>query len=254
MIVFLIVSACYLLLINNLTSSTKEIYSKIDESYKQSLESSTQSIGLVPGMPAIILPKDNPFNDSSRWLYVSSHHTLPRSYVPKNLVKISVPEPLEFKMKLQPLANDALKKLFSAAKKDGQLLIAVSAYRSIDEQQALLSQRIAEVGSDQAKKYVALPGESEHATGLAVDINTYTSSCVTDANQCAISINAERWLKAHAPRFGFIIRYPEHKEGSTGISYEPWHLRYIGNGAETLSASKLTFDQFVKKVEPSLFK
>jgi LAS superfamily LD-carboxypeptidase LdcB len=83
-----------------------------------------------------------------------------------------------------------------------------SGYRSREEQAMLY-----EEASD--KSYVQPPGSSEHETGLAVDL-----LIPDDASQ--------QWLTDNAWRYGFILRYPVEKESITGISYEPWHFRYVG--------------------------
>ena len=71
---------------------------------------------------------------------------------------------------------------------------------------------------------VAVPGTSEHQTGLAVDIASEDASAqVPDV--------VWRWLEKSAHRYGFIRRYPEGKSAITGISNEPWHFRYVGREA-----------------------
>jgi len=70
------------------------------------------------------------------------------------------------------------------------------------------------------KSFVALPGHSEHQTGLAVDIS-YNGVNIENSKQGT-------WLADNSYKFGFILRYPQHKTDITGIIYEPWHFRYIG--------------------------
>jgi D-alanyl-D-alanine dipeptidase/carboxypeptidase len=106
-------------------------------------------------------------------------------------------------------------------------ITAVSGWRSQREQEKIYGDSLLENGTDFTAKYVALPGHSEHQTGLAVDLALnqpdidfirphfpYTGVC-----------GAFREL---AGRFGFIERYQEGKENITGIAYEPWHFRYVG--------------------------
>ena len=99
-----------------------------------------------------------------------------------------------------------------------------SAYRSKATQQAVWNRR---VNRYQAAGYsknnalaktaleVAVPGTSEHHLGLAVDISAGTA--------------VDNWLAENSWRYGFIVRYPEGKTDITGIIYEPWHFRYVGN-------------------------
>lgn len=106
-----------------------------------------------------------------------------------------------------------------------------SSFRTREEQQQILDDRIMEYKSDgysdedalaAALQWVALPGTSEHELGLAVDINDeqYDERMYS-------------WLAENAHRYGFILRYPPDKEAITGISNEPWHFRYVGIEAAT---------------------
>lgn len=96
-------------------------------------------------------------------------------------------------------------------------------YRTQTEQETILEERTQEyiekrkMGRTEAKlealKTVAVPGYSEHQTGLAMDI-----VCSVDPV----------WLHEHCWEYGFILRYPENKSHITNISYEHWHYRYVG--------------------------
>ena len=35
----------------------------------------------------------------------------------------------------------------------------------------------------------------------------------------------------HCAKYGFILRYPTEKSALTGVGYEPWHYRYVGEEA-----------------------
>ena len=84
------------------------------------------------------------------------------------------------------------------------------------------------------------PGESEHQTGLAIDV-TNTSRCFDKT-----SIEAQ-WLANNAYKYGFILRYPENKEDVTGYSYEPWHIRYVGKDlAEKIYMNSETLEEYLK--------
>ena len=123
-----------------------------------------------------------------------------------------------------------------------------SAYRSITRQQELWTQFENEYGLEYTQNTVAVPGTSEHHTGLAVDI------CL-DVNDTRINDNeamlAEREIfkriHEHLADFGFILRYLPNKKSITGYSYEPWHLRYIGNVtvAKAISAAGLTLEEYL---------
>lgn len=104
-------------------------------------------------------------------------------------------------------------------------VMVVSGFRTAEFQRQLYSDRVASEGVENAAKYVALPGQSEHHTGLAMDLSVYTDSgegyYVRDYEKC-------EWLVENFENYGFILRYPEEKAQITGISYESWHYRYVG--------------------------
>lgn len=113
-------------------------------------------------------------------------------------------------------ALPSLNSLFADAEKMGFSALGInSAYRTETEQFLLYVQ-----ASD--KSLVQKPGESEHATGLAVDLSLERGS-VDSMKRSGLG----RWLSANAWRYGFVLRYPEGKELVTGISFEPWHFRYV---------------------------
>lgn len=101
----------------------------------------------------------------------------------------------------------------------------VALWRSVDTQRYLFDSSAARNGAEHALRYVALPGHSEHHTGLAADFSLYfsdgTSADFTGEGEYA-------WITENAPRYGLILRYREEKETLTGIAWEPWHFRYVG--------------------------
>ena len=104
-------------------------------------------------------------------------------------------------------------------------VIVLSGYRSYDYQENLLQNEIANKGEAEACQWVAQPGNSEHHTGLAFDLSIYhddgTSAEYTGAGKYS-------WINENACLYGFIVRYDAGKRDITGISYEPWHFRYVG--------------------------
>ena len=122
-----------------------------------------------------------------------------------------------------------LQEMFDAARKDGIYPVVWEGYRTYEEQQKILDDKIKAYineGYSQsraertAKEWVALPGTSEHQLGIAVDINADKSKSSND--------EVYTWLAANAHNYGFILRYPQGKQEITGTSYEPWHYRYVG--------------------------
>ncbi len=137
---------------------------------------------------------------------------------------------------LDPAVTAAFEAMRAEASASGLSLWILSGYRSHAHQTDNYTQRVAAVGQEVADRGMARPGHSEHQTGLAIDVNSLSTSFgATPTGQ---------WVAANAHRFGFVIRYPDGKEGVTGFKYEPWHLRYLGVPLATeLTASGLTLEE-----------
>ena len=129
---------------------------------------------------------------------------------------------------LDPLVMDRLNEWMDAfAVESGRTDVnVVAGYRSYDDQQALYDNAVQTKGQAHADRYLALPGHSEHHTGLALDLSIYDTEAGTSRDFTGTGEYA--WAKEHAWEFGFIQRYPEEKSGLTGIDYESWHYRYVG--------------------------
>lgn len=104
-------------------------------------------------------------------------------------------------------------------------VMVVSGYRTEEFQRTLYAERVESEGAETAAKYVALPGQSEHHTGLAMDLSVYTD---TGEGYAVRTYEKCKWLVDNFENYGFILRYPEEKAEITGISYESWHYRYVG--------------------------
>ena len=125
-----------------------------------------------------------------------------------------------------------LQEMFDVARAEGVYPVVREGYRTEEEQQEILDDKIQTYinqGYSQsraertAKEWVALPGTSEHQLGIAVDINVDKSKCSNE--------EVYAWLAENAYKYGFILRYPLGKQEITGTSYEPWHYRYVGEEA-----------------------
>jgi zinc D-Ala-D-Ala carboxypeptidase len=168
-------------------------------------------------------------NPESISVLVNNLHKLPENYSPQDLIYVDIPfvfqEKTE-KRKMREEAAEAIKDLFTGAKAQGISLLGVSAYRSHATQTALFQSYVSKDGYEEAKTYSALPGTSEHETGLAIDVTGGDGQC--PAEDCFGGTKEAIWLDANAADYGFIIRYPKGKKAITGYQYEPWHLRYVG--------------------------
>ena len=133
--------------------------------------------------------------------------------------------------------------------KDGIDIELDSTYRSVAEQQKLWDEWTIEYGEEYVKKYVAVPGYSEHHTGLAIDVKLIKDGKVIDDNDDMIK-EREIFAKVHTKlaKYGFILRYLEGKDDITGYSYEPWHFRYVGNAdvAKEIMDKGLTLEEYLQ--------
>ena len=153
-------------------------------------------------------------------------------------------------------AADALEQMLDAAEADGCKLYLVSSYRSMERQTALferktqyfLQQGLTQTEAEEkASQWVARPGASEHTLGLAADI---VSADWYDTNSDLTAAFDQTphfaWLKGHCAAYGFILRYPQGKENITGVTYEPWHYRYVGiEAAQTIMAKGLALEEYL---------
>ena len=178
-------------------------------------------------------------------MLVNKEHGLSEDFVPSNLV--SVDTKYKSGVKLEAITYENWLKLKEYVKTSGYEIDAESCYRSYDYQAKILKEIIDEKGSDYAYKVVALPGHSEHQTGLAIDY------CVVKDGKFLIEEDLYNndvctFVNSIAYKFGFILRYPKGKENITGYNYEPWHLRYVGIDLATyLYVNKVTLDEYYKE-------
>ena len=173
--------------------------------------------------------------------------------------------PERFQVELKKLPNglqvdariyDDLTAMLADCRKAGLRPLVCSAYRSEQTQTRLYNNKIArlrvagysrEAAIQQAGRWVAVPGTSEHQTGLAVDL-VATSYQVLDKKQ--EQTKEQKWLMEHCWEYGFILRFPSDKSGITGIGYEPWHYRYVGKEtAKALRDGGLCLEEYLIALE-----
>ena len=179
--------------------------------------------------------------DDWRLILVNNTHALPEDY------EISLTE-LSNGKKIDSRIYPDLQEMFDDARSDGIYPVVVEGYRTHEEQEQMMSEKIdsykAEGYSKKeaeklAEEWVAVPGTSEHELGLAVDIDPDYNYLGDD--------ELYRWLADNAYKYGFILRYPDGKEGITGIAYEPWHYRYVGKeNAFDIKNSGLTLEEYLE--------
>jgi len=183
-----------------------------------------QEYGLYPGEAKIPIDK--------YLICVNRERALPARYNVSLAVCVENVYPENRMMERQ--AARQYKKMYDAALRDDAELIPFSAYRSVEQQKAAFDREVdtLEVNGlgrqdaiERVLETVQLPGCSEHETGLAVDI---TRKGVWNTDPGFAESKEFEWLTAHAQDYGFILRYPRGKQALTGVSYEPWHWRYVG--------------------------
>ena len=121
-------------------------------------------------------------------------------------------------------------------------------FRTVEYQRELMERFIREKGEEYAEKFVAVPGKSEHHTGLAIDLLPFIDG-QWRSDHPSLFAAADIFAKIHPllPEFGFILRYPAGKEEITKISYEPWHIRYVGKeAAREMTEKGLTLEEYTE--------
>ena len=176
-------------------------------------------------------------------ILVNYSHKLPDGYQP-DLISV-------YGVQINRRAAAAYEKMNSAAASDGISLWISSAYRSSERQEELFQKEIAGYSESYsspkeaqayAEKSVARPGYSEHATGLAMDLNGVRDDFDTTP--------AFRWLSEHAQDYGFILRYEKEKQEITKIKYEPWHYRYVGvKNAQAMKEKNLCLEEYLDSLQ-----
>ena len=184
-------------------------------------------------------------------ILVNKENGIDLNYIPDDLVVVDYNENNFHNYvnpKLYPTVREEVLYYFNMLKqdasKDGFYLIIDSGFRSSKYQRRIFlynykknilslliknpsvdGRKLLDNAFDKTCLTVALPGYSEHQTGLAIDIacfrNGIYSDEITDSEEAL-------WMHENAYKYGFILRYPKNKESITGFSYEPWHYRYVG--------------------------
>ena len=205
----------------------------------------TDYINATPAPTAAALSADE-LNAGDGWmlLLVNSSNAIPDGYAPTELPELSNGQSVD--KRIYP----SLQSMFDDARTQGVYPVVSSGYRTAKQQQSEIDDKIQEYiddgkSEDEARTlaatYVAQVGYSEHEAGLAIDI-------VAKANK-SDDDTVWAWMKEHCAEYGFILRYPEGKEGVTGMSYEPWHFRYVGvEAAQKIMGAGITLEEYLGQV------
>lgn len=200
----------------------------------------------LPAAPQIAAAAVGQAQGIDHLVLVNKTHKLPDDYeakVPLVTAKNSMGR--EFQIERETYAHFV--KLREELLKQGIQIEMDSIYRSVARQQEIVEEFTEKYGADYVRQYVAVPGYSEHHTGLAVDICLVVDGKVIDDNDEMIA-QKEIFAKIHPllANHGFILRYPLGKEEITGYSYEPWHFRYVGKEAALeISRKGLVLEEYL---------
>lgn len=171
-------------------------------------------------------------------LLVNSENLLSPDYVPQDLVNLYE---MRHSFRLANVeiymtrdAYEPMQAMFLAAENENvNGFIITSGYRSYEKQK--------EIYEESEPGYAQKPGASEHQTGMCFDVTAMNSGDGFETTE------QYKWLRANAHKYGFIQRYPANKSHITGISYEPWHYRYVGVDAATyIYQNNLTLEEYLK--------
>lgn len=181
-----------------------------------------------PAVPlAVSLPGEQDWNLT----LVNRDNPLPSDFTVPQLTQLANGHSIDSR------AYPALQSMMDGARAAGYQPLICSSFRTWDAQDSLfrrkvqsyLDQGYSQADAESAAAYwVARPGTSEHQLGLAVDIVDLDYQLLDKGQE---DRPVQQWLMAHCAEYGFILRYPTDKSGLTGVGYEPWHYRYVGEEA-----------------------
>lgn len=193
-------------------------------------------------LPDSLTSTQQDLTEDRRLILVNKDHTIPQNY---ELELFQLTNGVYVDSRIYP----DLQQMFDDARNDGIYPTVSEGYRTHDEQQKMMDDKInsfvlqgysEDTAESLAKEWVAEPGKSEHELGLALDINA-------DENGFSSDREVYDWLSENAYRYGFILRYPQGKEHITGIDHEPWHYRYVGKEyAQEIYTQQITLEEYLE--------
>lgn len=182
-------------------------------------------------------------------ILVNPFHKIPREYFDGlELVEMRGYDDEVFRVEKQ--AARRFCELQKASAEKGIPIILSSAYRSVEKQQAVKEEFIAEYGEDYARRFVAAPGYSEHHTGLALDfVAEIGGRWLIESSEIIERAGELQPVYDLLPKYGFILRYLKGKEEITGYPAEPWHIRYVGDSeiAARITAQGIVLEEYLRE-------
>lgn len=230
----------------NTTNRTENTTESSAESTSSTTPSSSATVNTsdFPYAYAGFTPKVTDVTADLSKLIVNGNYALPDGYKP-TLAEAVKGTGVQLDYRVAPYYQA----MYDAAEKDGITLTPVSGYRSYERQKNNFENRISQYmnqgmdrteATQKAAEIIMVPGSSEHNAGLAMDI-------------CSLSESFENtdefaWLSENAADYGFILRYPKsaEKRAITGVTYEPWHYRYVGvETAKEIKSRGITLEEYL---------
>ena len=219
------------------SSSSEESFSEPESEASSEPESSGSSSSEVSSEPEVPAEPEIPIpENTSVLILVNPWNYIPEDYVPEL-------EKVQGKYNMDIKAAESARNLVAAAKEAGFNMQLCSAYRPVEKSAQLYANKVNQYigygyseadAKVEAAKWVAPPGTSEHHTGLAMDlVSSEYWNYYSDLEHDYEKFDSFKWMYEHCAEFGFILRYPKDKQDITGITYEPWHYRYVGVEAAT---------------------
>ena len=186
--------------------------------------------------------------DDWNLILVNGDHPLPEGFQIPELTQLRNGHAIDKR------AYPALQRMMDDCRAEGLEPTICSSYRSWEKQEELFQRKVQsclpqagslEEAEEQAAVWVARPGTSEHQAGLAVDIVDKSYQLLDEGQE---KTAVQRWLMEHCAEYGFILRYPTEKSALTGVGYEPWHYRYVGEeAAKDIMSGGLCLEEYLER-------
>jgi len=177
-----------------------------------------------------------PDADITSWQYVLCSRGNPVTQEPPLTVRVGgVP--------VDARIADDLSRMIADARAEGLKVYLSCGYTDSAAQEHIYNRAAEKYGEFRAQSIVGRPEESEHRSGLAVDI---TDRYYEDKDASLDNTELFVWLRMHSSEYGFILRYPKDKKEVTGMIYQPWHFRYVGaEAAQFMTDNHLALEEFL---------
>lgn len=201
-----------------------------------------EKINQVVEEEVVKVDRDDPF-----LLFVNKENSLPDDFITENLASIDGSLSSNQGISVNEVVLEKYLEMRADALEEDVHIVICSAYRSYNTQSIIYNQFLSTRGEEWTNAHSAYPGTSEHQTGLAMDITSAEMGYGLDKS--FEDTKEGVWLRENCAKYGFIIRYPEGKEDITGYTYEPWHIRYIGEEyAKIIMDEGITLEEFFNEV------